>query len=71
MVVRLYLNLVHVTLAFSLALIHQHSNSRLQHLAFSHISISYISILSSNQHHHSRFNHFKIYFVDNEFEKTY
>jgi hypothetical protein len=64
-VAMLYLNLTHATSAFSLPLAHQRSNSRLQHLAHNHISL-----LSPSQHHHSRLNHFKIHFVDNEFEKT-
>jgi hypothetical protein len=42
----------------------------LQHLAHNHISISYGSLLSPSQHHYSKLNHFKIYFVDNEFKKT-
>jgi hypothetical protein len=42
-----------------------------QHLAHSRISINHISLLSSNRHHYFRLNHFRIYFMDNEFEKTY
>jgi hypothetical protein len=51
--------------ASSLPLTHQHCSSRLQHLAHSHITL-----LPPNQHHHSRLNHFRIHFMDNEFEKT-
>jgi hypothetical protein len=50
--------------AFSFSLIHQCSN-RLQHLVH-----SYISLLSSNQHHHFRLNYFRIYFINNKFEKS-
>jgi hypothetical protein len=46
------------------------STSSLQHLTYSHISIKYISLLSLSQHHPSRINHFRIHFVDSEFEKT-
>jgi hypothetical protein len=60
----LYLSLNHVTSAFSFPLDHQHSSS-LHHLAHSHINISHLSLLSPSQHHH-----FRIYFVDNEFEKA-
>jgi hypothetical protein len=28
------------------------------------------SLLSASQHYHSILNHFRIYFVDNDFEKT-
>jgi hypothetical protein len=42
----------------------------LHHPVHSYISISHIRLLSLSQHHHSRLNHFRIYFVDNEFEKT-
>jgi hypothetical protein len=35
----------------------------------SHISISYVNLLSLIQFHYFRLNHFKIYFVDNELEK--
>jgi hypothetical protein len=28
-----------------------------------------VTLLSSSQHHHSRLNHFRIYFMDNGFEK--
>jgi hypothetical protein len=66
----LYLNLDHVMLAFSLPLDHHCSSSNLQYLVHSHINISHVSLLSPHQHHHSRLNHFKIYFVDNKFEKT-
>jgi hypothetical protein len=62
-VARLYLNLAHVTSAFSLRLIHQHSSSRLQHLVHSHINIRHISIFSPSQYHHYRLNHFKIHFT--------
>jgi hypothetical protein len=68
-VIWLYLTLIHVTLIFSLPLIHHDSSNRLQHLAHSHISISHINVLFTSQHHHSRLNHFRIYFMDNEFEK--
>jgi hypothetical protein len=40
-----------------------------QHLAHTHISISHINILFISQHHYYRLNHFRIYFMDNEFEK--
>jgi hypothetical protein len=63
-VVSLYLNLAHTTSAFSFPLAHQRSSSRLQHPALNHINISHISILFPSQHHH-----FRIYFVNNEFEK--
>jgi hypothetical protein len=66
----LYLNLDHTTSAFSLLLDHQRSTSSLQHIGHNHISISQVSLLSPSQHYHFRINHFKIYFVDNEFEKT-
>jgi hypothetical protein len=69
-VASLYLATVHTTSAFSPPLVHQRSSSRLQYLAHSHISISHISLLSPNQQNHSRLNHFRIHFVDNEFEKT-
>jgi hypothetical protein len=42
--------------------------TNLLHPAHSHMSISHVSLLSLSQHHHSRLNHFKIYFRDNEFE---
>jgi hypothetical protein len=58
----LYLTLVYVMSAFSLLLTHYGSSSRLQ-------SIS-ISFLSLSQHHHFRFNHFRIHFVYNELKKT-
>jgi hypothetical protein len=51
-------------LVFSLHLAHQRSSSRLQYPTHSHISL-----LSSSQHHHFRLNHFRIYFMRNEFEK--
>jgi hypothetical protein len=69
-VVWLYLTLTHAMSAFSLPLTHYGSSSSLQLLAHSHISISHISLLSPSQHHHSRLNHFRIQFVDNEFKKT-
>jgi hypothetical protein len=65
MIVWLYLTLAHAMSAFSLPLTHHGSSSRLQHPAHIHISF-----LSPSQHHHSRLNHFRIHFVDNEFEKT-
>jgi hypothetical protein len=34
-----------------------------------YININYVSLLSLSQHHHSRLNHFRIYFVYNKFEK--
>jgi hypothetical protein len=64
---RLYLNLDYDTLVFSLLLDHQRFNICLQHLT--HIYI--VSFLSHSQQHHSRLKHFRIYFVDNNFEKTY
>jgi hypothetical protein len=67
----LYLNLDHATSAFSLPFNHLRSSSSLQYLAHNHISISHVSLLSPSQHHHFRLNHFRIYFVNNEFEKTY
>jgi hypothetical protein len=67
-IVRLYLNFTHVMLAFSLPLIHQHSSSRLQHSAHSHINIRFLSL---SQHHHFRLNYFRIHLVDNELEKIY
>jgi cell division protein FtsW (lipid II flippase) len=60
----LYLNLDHVTLDFSLFLDHQRPSSSIYHLVHSHISMS-----SPIQHQHSRLNYFRIYFVDNKFEK--
>jgi hypothetical protein len=39
----------------------------LQHLAHSHIK--YVSLLSFSQHYYSRFNNFRIHFMDKEFEK--
>jgi hypothetical protein len=69
----LYFNLDHATSAFSHPLDHQHSsNSLYQPTTFSshHISITHVSLLSPSQHHHYRLNHFKIHFVDNEFEET-
>jgi hypothetical protein len=65
----IYLIPDHAISIFSLPLNHQCSNSRLYHTAHSHISISHVTLFSPTQHHHSRFNHFIIYFVDNEFEK--
>jgi hypothetical protein len=41
----------------------------IQYSRHNHISISYVRLLSLNQFHHFRLNHFKIHFVDNEFEK--
>jgi hypothetical protein len=61
----LYLNLDHVKLAFSLPLDHMRSSNSLHHPAHSRINISHVSLLS-----HSPYHHFRIYFVDNEFEKT-
>jgi hypothetical protein len=66
----LYLNLDYATSVFSLTFDHQHSSSSLQYPTNSHISISYVSLLSNSQHHHYRLDHFRIYFVDNEFEKS-
>jgi hypothetical protein len=63
-VVSLYLNLTYVMLVFFLHLAHQRSSSMLQYLTHSHISL-----LSSSQYHHFRLNHFRIYFMRNEFEK--
>jgi hypothetical protein len=57
----IYFNLDHVMLGFSLSLDHSCSSSNIQL-----ISISYVSLLSFSQHHH-----FRIYFIDNEFKKTY
>jgi hypothetical protein len=34
-------------------------------------STSVTLAFSPNQHHYFRLNHFRIHFVDNEFEKTY
>jgi hypothetical protein len=65
----LYINLDYAILIFSLPLNHQHSSSSLQHLTLIHISISNIIILSSIQHHHFTFNHFRIYFLDNKIQK--
>jgi hypothetical protein len=61
-VTRLYLTLIHATSAFSLPLVHQRSSIQ----ATAH----HISFLSPSQHHHSRLNHFRIYFWDNKIEKT-
>jgi hypothetical protein len=69
-VVRLYLATVYTTSVFSLDLVHHGSSNRLQHSVHSHISISHISLLSPNQHHQLRHNHFRIHFMDNEFEET-
>jgi hypothetical protein len=66
-IVHLYLNFDHVISVFSLHL--DHHRFSIQPIVI--ISITYISILSVSQHHHYRLNHFKIYFVDNKFEKTY
>jgi hypothetical protein len=38
-------------------------------LAATYISHSHIRLLSPSQLHHFRFNHFIIYFMDNEFKK--
>jgi hypothetical protein len=65
-----YLNLDHATSAFYLPLNQQHTSSNLQHPTHTHISISHVSLLSPNEHHHSRLNHFRTHFMDNEFEKT-
>jgi hypothetical protein len=35
-----------------------------------HEGINHISLLSPSYHQHSKLNHFRIHFVDNEFEKT-
>jgi hypothetical protein len=51
--------------AFSSALIHQRSGSKLQDLIHSHINL-----LSFSQHNHSILNYFRIYFIDNEFKKS-
>jgi hypothetical protein len=45
------------------------SNSRLQHLAHSHISITHNRLLCLSQHHHFKLNYFRIYFLDNKIEK--
>jgi hypothetical protein len=66
----LYLNFDHVMSTFSLLLDHQRSSSCLQQSAHIHINISHVSLLSLSQHHPSRLNHFRIHFMDNEFEKT-
>jgi hypothetical protein len=68
-VVWVYLILTHVISAFFFPLAHHDFSSRLQLLAYSHISIRYIRLLFLSQHHHFRLNHFKIYSIDNEFEK--
>jgi hypothetical protein len=68
---RLYLNLDYDTLVFSLLFDHQRFNIYLQHLTHIHITINHISLLSHSHQHHSRLKHFRIYFVDNDFEKTY
>jgi hypothetical protein len=65
----LYLCLNHATSAFSFPLDHQCSSSRLQHPAHSHISIIHVSLLSPSQHHHSRLNHFRIYFWTTKLRK--
>jgi hypothetical protein len=65
----LYLVLFCARLYFSLSLVHHDFNNRLELSAHSHINIGYISIFSLNQHYYSRLNHFKIYFVDNKFDK--
>jgi hypothetical protein len=65
MVGSLYLILNHVMSLFFFSLDHQYSSSNLQHLVHTYISISYVSLLYLNQHHH-----FRIYFVDNKFEKN-
>jgi hypothetical protein len=65
----LYLNLDHIMLAFSIPLNYQRSISSLQHPAHRHISINHVSLLSHSQHHHFRLNYFRIYFMDNKFEK--
>jgi hypothetical protein len=66
----LYLNLNHTISVFSLPLDHQCSSNSLQHSNHSYISISHVNLFSLSQHHHSRLNHFRIYFVDNKLKKT-
>jgi hypothetical protein len=63
----LYLSLDYVTSTFSLHLDHQ--CSRVVCISLHQSIQSHISILSLSQHHHYRLNYFKIYFVDNKFEK--
>jgi hypothetical protein len=46
------------------------SCTSLQYPTHNHISISHVSLLFLIQHHYFTLNHFKIYFLDNEFEKT-
>jgi hypothetical protein len=58
----MYLILNHVISVFSLLT----TNAP---VASIHIHISHIIILSHSQHHYFRLNNFKIYFVDNKFEK--
>jgi hypothetical protein len=44
----------------------------LQHLPLTHkhINISYVSLLSLSQYHYSIFDYFRIYFMNNKFEKN-
>jgi hypothetical protein len=59
----MYLILNHVISVFSLLITNALA------VASIHIHISHIIILSHSQHHYFRLNNFKIYFVDNKFEK--
>jgi hypothetical protein len=45
---------------------HQRSSSNLQHLAYRHINISHVRLLSTSQYHNCRLNYFRIYSVHNK-----
>jgi hypothetical protein len=59
-----YLNFDYVTSIFFLLLDHQRFSSSLQYLVHNHINIRHIKLPSSSQH-----RHFRLYFMDNKFEK--
>jgi hypothetical protein len=48
---------------------HSHP-STLQHQIAASTPHNHINLLSPNQHHYFRLNHFRIHVVDNKFEKT-
>jgi hypothetical protein len=66
-VVSLDFNLAYIMLTFSLT---HHGSVGGYSFQSTGTSTSVILVFSLSQHHHSRLNHFKIYFVDNEFEKA-
>jgi hypothetical protein len=72
MVGRVYLILDHVILVFFFLSTTDTLTAvyiSLQYPINSYISITHISLLFFSQHHYYRLNNFRIYFVDNEFEK--